>query len=265
MKKNFLIFCTALAIFNFTACGQAPQNNATNETETVTAKTVALENDFLNTVDKSLNLNLVYKVESRFIANISKADLHRAKTVIDILPKEATKMMENYQGVTVSVLKDDGEITKMGMNEVLNEDQIKLLQTTDYGSNIHITANCQERTSFGRLQDYDLVYYMTVIPEKEAKFSYGQDALIEYLKTNSKAATTVITQDKLQPCRINFTITADGKIDNVKLDATSGYPSVDEKLIDLLNNMPQTWIPATNEKGEAVAQELIFFFGVDGC
>lgn len=265
MKKNILIICVALTIFNFTACGQKQSDEPTNETETAVAKTVAFDNTFLNAVDKQLNLDLLYSVESRFMTTVSKTDLHNAKTIIDILPKEATQMMENYQGVTVGVLKNGGEIVKMGMNEVLNSDQIKLLQSTDYTSNIYITANCKQRTALGKLEDYDLVYYMSVIPEKQAEFTYGQDALIEYLKKNSRSKTTIIKQDKLQPCRINFTVTKEGKITNVKLDATSGYPSVDEALLEILNNMPQTWIPATNSKGEKVEQELIFFFGMQGC
>jgi hypothetical protein len=265
MKKNILIVCTTLIIFSLTACGQSQTDTPTNETEVAAAKTVAFENTFLTAIDRQINPNLFYKVDSRFIANISKKNLHNAKTIIDILPKEATKTMESYQNVTVSILGNEGEITEIGINEVLNEAQLKLLQSADYSSNIHISATCKESNGFGRSWDYDLVYYMTVIPEKEAEFTYGQEALIEYLKANSKSKTTVIRADKLQPCRINFTISKEGKITNVKLDATSGYPSVDEALIDLLINMPQTWIPATNAKGEKINQELVFFFGMEGC
>jgi hypothetical protein len=265
MKKNILIICTTLIIFSLTACGQNQIDTLTNKAEMASAKTVAFEKTFLTAVDRQINPDLIYKVESRFIANITKEDLHNAKTIIDILPKEATKTMESYQGVIVSILGNEGEITEIGRNEVLNEKQVKLLQSADYSSNIHITAKCKESNEFGRLWDYDLVYYMTVIPEKEAEFTYGQEALIEYLKTNSKSKTAVIRADKLQPCRINFKVTKEGKIKNVKLDSTSGYPSVDEALIDLLTNMPQTWIPATNTKGEKIDQELVFFFGSEGC
>ena len=40
-----------------------------------------------------------------------------------------------------------------------------------------------------------------------------------------------------------------------------GYMQAYFKLI----NMPQTWIPATNAKGEKIDQELVFFFGMEGC
>jgi hypothetical protein len=265
MKKNILIICTTLIIFSLTACAQKQNNTPTIQTETASAKTVAFENTFTNAVDRQINPDLIYKVESRFMTRVTKDKLDNATSIIDILPKRATMYMEQYQNVVVSILQADGEITAIGIDETLNEAQLKLLKSADYSTNFYITSDCKHRTEFGKIENYNLVYYMTVIPEKEAEFTYGQEALIEYLKTNSKSKTAVIRADKLQPCRINFKVTKEGKIKNVKLDSTSGYPSVDEALIDLLTNMPQTWIPATNTKGEKIDQELVFFFGSEGC
>jgi hypothetical protein len=265
MKKNILIICTVLTILNLTACGQNSSETPTNETETAFAKTVAFENTFLNAIDKQLNPDLVYVVESRFMTTISKEKLQNAKSVMDIFPKRETDRMESYADVRIAILKDGEEIMEIGKNEILTNAQIELLQSADYSTNFYIKSNSKLRTQFGRVEDYDLVYYMTIVPETEAKFALGQEALIDYLKTNSKAETIGITQDKLQPGRINFTITKEGKITSVKLDSTSGYPAFDEKLLDLIINMPKTWIPATNSKGEKIDQELIFFFGMQGC
>jgi hypothetical protein len=33
----------------------------------------------------------------------------------------------------------------------------------------------------------------------------------------------------------------------------------------MITNMPGKWNPATNSKGEKVDQELVFFFGRQGC
>ena len=112
---------------------------------------------------------------------------------------------------------------------------------------------------------WDYVYYLTVIPEKEAAYASGHDALIAYLKENSKDKTAIIKEDKLQPGKVNFTITKNGTIANVKLTSTSGYTSVDKALIELITYMPEKWDPATNSKREKVDQELVFFFGLAGC
>lgn len=265
MQKSILISCTAFFVLCFTACGYTQSNTIMNPEETASTNILVFERNLTAGVDELINLDLIYKVESRFMTRITKEKLHNAKSIIDILPKKATQFMETYENVRVSILGNDGEITEIGVSEILNEAQLKLLQSADYSTNFHINADCKQKTEFGKLYDYDLVYYMTVVPEKEAEFTGGQDALIQYLKTNTQETTTVITKDKLQPGKVNFTVTKDGKITNVKLDSTSGFPSVDEKLIETIENMPKKWTPATNAKGENVDQELVFFFGLEGC
>lgn len=54
-------------------------------------------------------------------------------------------------------------------------------------------------------------------------------------------------------------------IAHVKLTETSGYTSVDKGLVELITTMTGKWDPATNSKGESVNQELVFFFGLEGC
>jgi hypothetical protein len=47
---------------------------------------------------------------------------------------------------------------------------------------------------------------------------------------------------------------------------TTGYPSLDKKLMTLIKNIPGKWTPAENIKGEIMEQELVFTFGsADGC
>ncbi len=242
MKKNILIFCAVLTTFSLMAFGYINWSN-----------------------NKQVDLDLVYNVDSRFMTTITKEDLHKATSVLDIVPKKAEGWWEvSFQTVTVAVLQDGDEISVIGDDKVLNAAQIKLLQSTDYSTNFYIKARGKNKhPDTGKIEDY--VYYLTVIPEKEAEYTSGHDALIAYLKENSKEKTAIIKEDKLQPGKVSFTITKEGTIANVKLTSTSGYPSVDEALVELITNMPEKWNPATNSKGEKVDQKLVFFFGSEGC
>ena len=242
LKKSILIFCTVLTAFSLMAFGYI---NWTN--------------------NKQVDLDLVYNVDSRFMTTITKEELHKATSVLDIVPKEAEGWWKaSFQTVTVAVLQDDDEIREVGDDKVLNAAQIKLLQSTDYSTNFYIKARGKDKhPETGKIEDY--VYYITIIPEKKAEYTSDHDALIAYLRESSKEKMTIIREDKLQPGKVSFTITKEGIIANVKLTSTSGYLSVDEELIKIITNMPEKWKPAENSKGEKVDQELVFFFGSQGC
>jgi len=242
MKKSIIIFCAALTTISLTAFG------------------------YINWSDnKQADLDLVYNVDSRFMTTITKEDLHKATSVLDIVPKKAEAWWKvSFQTVTVAVLQDGDEILEIGDSKELNAAQIMLLQSTDYSTNFYIKARGKNKhPETGKIEDY--VYYLTIIPEKEAEYTSGHDALIAYLKENSKEKTAIIKEDKLQPGKVQFTVTKKGTIANVKLISTSGYISVDEALIKIITNMPEKWEPAENSKGEKVDQEFVFFFGTAGC
>ena len=90
---------------------------------------------------------------------------------------------------------------------------------------------------------------------------------MDYLKNHSLEARTKanVVAEKLKPAKLYFTVSKTGTIENVRLDRSSNYPIVDEAMIELIKNAPGEWLPAENEKGEKVEQELVVSFGLMGC
>jgi hypothetical protein len=72
-------------------------------------------------------------------------------------------------------------------------------------------------------------------------------------------------RNSLYRCRIFFTVTNNGSIDEVKMVETSNYSDVDEAFIKIVKDIPRKWTPAQNGKGKKVGQEFVFTFGVAGC
>lgn len=211
---------------------------------------------------------LVYKIDTRYIANISKTELNIAKTIIDILPSKATHSIDSYQYARVSILDDFRETDRreLGDSEVLTDAQLGLLQSTRDSENIYIRADYKNRYSEdGMLVNNYLTYFISVVPHQQAIYQVDKVELIQYLKENTKDEVKVIQRDGLKPGKVAFTISKKGMVTNVELTSTSGYESVDNKLVKLIKNMPGSWTPATNVAGDKVEQELIFFFGLEGC
>lgn len=269
MKKSLVIFCSAVVVLSLTAFGYKNWNEAAlGKKEARCSKTAVFDNTPLCATNEKPDIDLVYKVDSRYGNTITKEDLNKAKSIIDILPKRATERIVNYYSMNVSVLNgeqapDQGE---RGMSELLTDAQIEVLKTVDYTTNIYVGSEySQTNGETGILEDSYLTYYISIIPEKKAVYTGGQEALIDYLKRGSKEKAAIIKEDKLQPGKVSFTVSKEGAIENVSLTSTSGYASVDETLVDLISNIPGTWTPATNSKGEKVDQALVFFFGLEGC
>ena len=108
-------------------------------------------------------------------------------------------------------------------------------------------------------------YWPNGNPKKQAVYKSGHKALLDYLKENSKDETANVEKNQLKSGIIRFFISEDGQIKNAALESSSGYKAIDEKMIELITNLPENWTPATNASGNKIEQELIFSFGTLGC
>ncbi|WP_339705091.1 hypothetical protein [uncultured Kriegella sp.] len=111
------------------------------------------------------------------------------------------------------------------------------------------------------------LYGGTDVRVKQAEYEGGTKALREYFKANSIEAEVKanVQMDELPPFKLVFTVTKKGMIENVKIEGTSGYLSIDNTMIKLISNTPGKWEPAENAKGEKIDQELVISFGLTGC
>ncbi|MBZ0328195.1 MAG: energy transducer TonB [Altibacter sp.] len=208
-----------------------------------------------------------YVVGTRF-NSISKTDLQNAKSFSDFIAKEHADRIVSYASLSVITLKDGNQTdsNKTTNSGVFSAAQLALLQSFDYSANILISAKYTEKSfETGELQQSIWTPYLTVVPEKQAVYTTGKEALLDYLKENSKEQRVMVQKNRLKPARLNFTITKNGAVSNAKIVRTSGYSTIDSKMIELINNMPDSWEAAENAKGEKVDQELVFSFGADGC
>ncbi len=266
MRKNLLLLSLLIAGLSFMAFKLMTPNESNCK---IDATPIASNQEFSKSPLSFINIlkpeDLLYKVESRFLATISKTDLDNAKTIIDILPKGATDLIDSYYYARVSILDDHVETDRRAMsnNEVLTTEQINLIQSTNDSGNIYIRSDYENKSG---LRDYNyLTYFISVVPDQQAIYNDGYEALIKHLKTKSKEDVKVITKDGLKAGKVRFTVTKEGFISNVSLTSTSGYESVDKVLVETIETIPGQWTPASNGSGAKVDQELVFFFGVEGC
>jgi len=268
MKKRSLITSTVLivlsiAIFSFVGSNQS----ATEDVETPSTL-LALDEPVLYTANERAYPDFFYDVDSRYLTTITKEVLNKARSIHDFLPQERSKPIVSYKSVSVTIIENNTptDIRETGNSDVLTASQIKLLRSADYSTNLLIRSEYQKKNSItGKIEDSYSTPHITIVPEKQAVYVNGKDELIRYLKDNGRESTAIAQKGKLQPGKLYFTITKTGIISDVELLTTSGYPSIDNKMIELITKTPGKWVPAENSKGEKVAEKLVFSFGIIGC
>ncbi|PHN08669.1 energy transducer TonB [Flavilitoribacter nigricans] len=281
MKKRMVIVGTLFCFIGLTAFSFINRKHSA----TVPGPVLPLSEMLLPT--SPTDVDFLYEVDNRFQATITKEELENARSIIDILSPNhrnsgASKIVfstfqelprqqpivESYHNIAVSTFGGlyQKQIRARGTDDHLNVDQIQLLRSLDYGSSFYISGHTLRKDKFRKeLVKDTLIQYMSVVPQQAAVYSAGKPALLKYLKENSTATVAIARRDRLQPGKIGFTVTKDGKIGQVRLNYPSGYNAIDEKMLQLIRDMPGSWEPAINARGEKVEQELVFFFGLIGC
>lgn len=264
MKKSIIIFSAIITTLSLTAYGFRNWNFSTANQEKGTCNKSGVSE---YSSRKKSAPEFFCAVGTRF-ASIKKEDLNKIRSIKDFLPEQEIQSIISYKSIQVTILDDatPTELSEIGNSAILTDAQVKLLQSTDYSTNILIRADYRKKNvKTGGLEDSYSTPHLTIVPENQAVYVDGKDALVEYLKENSKEKTTNLEEGKLKPGKLYFTVTKTGTISNVKVVATSGYGSIDKKMIELVTEMPGKWKPAAKLNGENVDQELVLSFGLMGC
>jgi len=268
MKKKTIIFYTLLTLLSIIVFSFINLNDSETNQETASRNNnIVIANQVIEGPFYKTPTEFFYDIGTRF-RGIKKEALDNAKSIIDFLPNETSQEIANFKSVSVIILDDyrQTEMHETGTSDILTVAQSKLLRSAGYSTNILIRADFQELNKHtGKLTNNYFTPYITIVPETQAVYVNGKKSLIEYLKENSQEEITMVIKDKLKAGKLYFTVSKDGTILNAKIKATSGYPSIDKKMLELIYNMPGKWEPAKNSEDQNVDQILVFSFGLIGC
>lgn len=257
MKKSLLVFCIGFIAFSLSAFAIAKWSKTNPPSKVISCTTVS---------EKKTEIDFFYGIESRFMRTVTKDLVDNAKTFIEIFPERTTKDIESWNKTEVVIVNGDDRKIVKGYGSELNAAQKNIFTESDYSTNFYVNALCTKRNAENNnLRNDSIVHWMTIVPENEAKYADGMDTLIDYLKESSRDDIAIITDNNISPGRVYFTVTKNGTLDNIQLNSSCGYPTVDEAMLELLSNLPGVWIPASNSEGALVNQQLVFFFGNFGC
>lgn len=246
----------ALRSTNMELCKKVPA-------ETTNQVAFKFNYDLLNLLKDHVGPEPFYRIDNRFVTAVNRQQLHTAYSLRDLLPTDVCTAIESFQGVTISLLDKGIELRETGFGEVLTPAQKQLVLRADYADNIRVEANYTDKN---KADDHlNLVYYISITPEQQATYSKGHVVLMNYLKKNSEDEVLRLHPDQLQPGKVLFTVTKVGTVANAHIEESCGFKTLDKTMLQLIMAAPEKWNPAQNALGEPIEQELVFFFGREGC
>jgi TonB family protein len=192
---------------------------------------------------------------------ISEEKLKNAQTICDVIENYPSNWITDYNSVTVATTVNGKTIEAIGPDEKLTSEQKEIFKTA---SNVLLVVQYQKENNKNEIQNRQMNVALIVTPQIEAEYIGGYEKMISYLKDESLNVINDKNFSHLPQPSISFVITAQGTVENVKLEASSRDEEVDALLIKAIQNMP-SWKPATNKDGVNIKQEFILNIGQDGC
>lgn len=269
MKKRVIIFTAAIISFSITAFSFISWSPVSGlECSTTQKNNIVFErSNLINVLGLEAEPKFHFAIGTRF-QGIEKQRLTNAKSIKDFLTDDQMAEVQSYLSVRIVIIENDRQtdIRIWGEDDKLTEEQKELLDSMDYSSNFVVRADFKEFIpGTDQLKNNYFSPHLTVVPEKQVEYSAGSDAIVKYIRTNSKAEVAKVNMDSLFAAKLYFTVDTEGKVKNLHLNRTCNYPELDAKVNELILNLPGKWTPAENEKGEKVEQELVFSYGMMGC
>lgn len=219
-----------------------------------------------NTKKKKKEVDFFYDFGPRF-QGVKRSTVQNAQSVNDFLSSAEIAKIDVIYAVNVIVIKNDEQtdIREKGFSDKLTFEQVNLLRSLDYSTNFLIETSFIEKIKGAADPHNSYTPYMTIVPEKQAEYKQGKETLLAYMHLKNKKNTFNLDPRKLQPAKLYFTVTKNGLVENLHLDSSCGYSTIDIEMIEIITNTAGKWTPAENAKGEKMDQELVVSFGIVGC
>jgi hypothetical protein len=195
---------------------------------------------------------------------ITEETLKIAKLLEDIVVGYPSSWIKDYRSVEIEVNVDGEKSLFSSPDNVLTEEQKEVLSSLKTTSGIAITVNYNKKNYNDHIEKRQMNVSMVVVPEVEAEYPDGYNAMIQYLRGNSLENIHSKKFSHLPQPTIAFVVNEHGETESVRIVDTSRDKEIDELLVNLVKKMP-TWIPAKTNGGIPVKQEFVLTIGQDGC
>lgn len=198
-----------------------------------------------------------YRQDEKYFSHTTQRKLRQASRLEEVILNYPKNWVSEYLSVEVWTTIDGKEVSAIGKNDVLTEEQKTIFKNVDLNTsllNVRVDYNSENAVT-GEKEEKNLQFTINLIPEVEAQYNGGYEQLISYLRGNSLDKILDRDHEQLPMTALTFTVDKMGKPSAVQVKKTSGDEFIDDLLIKLVESMP-AWKPAKNYNGGVVEQNF---------
>lgn len=192
--------------------------------------------------------------------SITKEVLHSAKTLSDLNEHYKPSWIRRYIAVEILAVHQGNVRKALSTDAWLTQEQKDLMNTADVGTAITINVQYIPENTLTHNDPKEINFSFSIHPEKEARYSGGQDQLRKYLQETAIDSIPVGLFEGYKLAAVKFTIDEEGRILDPHVFWSSEDEKVDEMLLKAICNMPN-WEPAAYSNGHKVNQEFVLTIG----
>lgn len=209
--------------------------------------------------------NLGFDIHGTYTHPIKKEKLLVANTFSDLIAGYPASWITDYLASEIILTTNNTVKKAKGTNDTLTTKQKDMLSKAELGTDIIIDVAYRYKNSITGQMDLRTMHYTaTVVPQIEAEYTGGSEAMKEYLIENAVSLISDTLFKTMKQVVIRFTVKETGVIADVQLSAASGDEATDKLLLEAISKMP-AWRPAVDLKGIKVEQHFEFSLGNVGC
>ena len=197
---------------------------------------------------------------------VSQVDLRKASTLAEIHSRYEAGWVKSYISTEIQYTKNYLTVSAKGSGNTLTPHQKEVLKLAQVDGKIKVIVDYIPENTLSSNSPQQMEYYFTVIPHKAAEFVNGEQAFNEYFEKNVIANLDSKQKKLLVLSILDFTVSTDGKIENVILVEGTGNIELDAFLQQALCDSP-AWKPAETLDGTPVENSLRFYISnsVSNC
>ncbi|MDX2360876.1 MAG: energy transducer TonB [Crocinitomicaceae bacterium] len=267
MKKRAIIIGVIAVAFGLTAYGFINDNRDDHSCEENPEHPHAnfSENDYSDEIVANNKPDLFVTMANWSKYSITKTELQEVELISDIIPDYPVNWIFDYTSIEISSVC--GGVCKVESNPTitLNSAQKELLNTVDISETIVITVKYKMKNDVTKvMEDQEMKVHFEVVPEVIAEYVGGYEQLFEDLKLDLEEEISSKELNLYWLMEVSFLVDAEGIIENVKLERSSGNKEADKLIVEWITKMPK-WKPAEDVNGNTMPQKLQLMTGTDRC